>query len=151
MEYPVPPLFSSRLQLEALAYWSAARSAGGAVPPFGAFNPCDVPHLLANVVLYDVLEGPRDFRYRLVGGEVRDRLHGNPVGMHCSMLPHQDQRSRIWRKLSEVADSGRPSYHAVEYIGPDTNVRGQQSLVLPYSRGGDRIDTLLAVAEFVRR
>lgn len=150
MKHPVPPLFSSRLQCDALRYWQQARPSDGQVPSYSSFDPCDVPRLLPHVVLYDVLEDPRDFCYRLVGGDVRDRLHSNPVGMCCSRLPHQNGNSQMWRRLCEAVDNRRPVYHAVDYIGPDTAVNGQQSLVLPYARRGARADTLLAIVEFVR-
>lgn len=150
MKYPVPPLFSSQVQCDALRYWEQARPGGGQAPSFSQFDPCDVPQLLPHVVLYDVLEEPRDFSYRLIGGDVRDRLHSNPVGMCCSRLPHQNGSSQMWKRLCEAVDSGRPVYHAVDYIGPDTEVNGQQSLVLPYRRGGAQVDMLLAIVEFVR-
>jgi hypothetical protein len=55
--------------LEFYEYWlGKGRGAGKAMPARADIDPLDIPALLANVFLIDVVPGnPRRFRFRLVG------------------------------------------------------------------------------------
>jgi len=63
-----------------------------------AIDPIEIPRLLTNIVLYDVIERPaRDFRCRLVGAMIRSMDEANVVGQHLSaMVPDQTIEPLVW-------------------------------------------------------
>ena len=65
------PLFEPGLQ-----YWQSLASQ--ALPNRHAIDPVQIPDLLSNVMLLDVLEGGSDFRYRLAGTAVEHNF-GAPI------------------------------------------------------------------------
>jgi hypothetical protein len=60
----------------ALHYWQAIK--GDRLPSRHDIDPIDIPDLLANIMLLDVLESGKDFRYRLAGTEI-ERNFGAPI------------------------------------------------------------------------
>lgn len=60
----------------ALSYWQAIKD--DRLPSRLDIDPVDIPDLLPNVMLLDVLDGGRDFRYRLAGTAV-ERNFGAPI------------------------------------------------------------------------
>jgi hypothetical protein len=64
---------------DGLAYWSARRR-GGRLPARADLDPTDIPRLLPHVELSEVVDGGRDFRFRLVGSHLVDTDGVNPTG-----------------------------------------------------------------------
>lgn len=65
-------------------YWRSLRGEQG-VPFKSAFDPViDAPRIVSNVLIYDVLDGGRDFRVRLIGDEVVSHFGRNIAGLKVS-------------------------------------------------------------------
>ncbi|HVJ41102.1 MAG TPA: PAS domain-containing protein [Dongiaceae bacterium] len=60
----------------ALRYWKSL--GGNRLPSRRDIDPVDIPELLQNVMLLDVLDGGADFRYRLAGTAI-ERNFGAPI------------------------------------------------------------------------
>ncbi|HVI90552.1 MAG TPA: PAS domain-containing protein [Dongiaceae bacterium] len=60
----------------ALRYWQVIKT--DRLPSRLDIDPIDIPDLLPNIMLLDVLEGGKDFRYRLAGTAV-ERNFGAPI------------------------------------------------------------------------
>jgi hypothetical protein len=135
------------LQRDALAYWEAKRGARR-MPARRDLDPTEIPRLLANVILADVLPGEAvDFRFRLVGEAIRSRAHGNVTGQRISEIPHM--RTGMLRQHYEtVVATARPFASRVEYVGPDRLVRSAQHLLLPLGADGERVDMVFGVVEY---
>ena len=61
------------------AYWEGKRG-GRPMPSRADINPSEMKQHLSWLVMLDVLEGGRDFRYRLIGDDVADYFFWNPTG-----------------------------------------------------------------------
>jgi hypothetical protein len=132
--------------LEFYEYW-LAKGAGRAMPARADIDPLDIPGLLANVFLIDVVAGhPRRFRFRLVGtriteleGEMTNRFLDEfvPGAAGTAMARHYEDtaQGRIyvrretlhWRRRDYV------NYHV---------------LLLPLSSDGRTIDMLFGLARY---
>jgi hypothetical protein len=132
--------------LEFYDYW-LGKGAGKAMPARADIDPLDIPALLANVFLIDVVPGnPRRFRFRLVGtciteleGEMTNRFLDEfvPDAAGAAMARHYEDtvqgRIRVrhetlhWRKR--------------EYVNYDV-------LLLPLSSDGQTVDMLFGLARY---
>lgn len=60
-------------------YWAAKRS-GREIPRRTDIVPSELKPHLSDILLADVVDGGRDFRYRLVGSRLHRSFSGNPTG-----------------------------------------------------------------------
>lgn len=134
---------------EALSYWSH-KCAGRAMPSWRDFDPVEVPKLLPYVMLFDVLEGPLDFRYRLIGTEARSLLAEDYTGRRFSAVPGKGKGSVVWDNCEQVVLAKAPFSRAPPYIGPELFLRNCENLLMPFSADGDRVNTILQVISFER-
>ncbi|HET8726280.1 MAG TPA: PAS domain-containing protein [Alphaproteobacteria bacterium] len=141
-------LSSPRLR-QAYAYWDGKRL-GRRMPARRDLDPLDIPTLLPNVMLLDVLSDPLDFRYRLIGTEVRSRFHRDYTGVRLSELPDKGRGSIVWQNSEQVVISKAPFSRMPPYVGPDEYVRGGENLLLPLSDDDETVNMIFQVIEFER-
>src|SRR5690349_16148090 len=87
---------------QAFDYWESKR-AGRTMPARRDLDPVDIPALLSWLMLIDVIRKPTlDFRYRLIGNEIRNIAHRNNAG-HCfSALPGKGRGSIVFDNCEQV-------------------------------------------------
>ena len=61
-------------------YWKSITPDPGRLPGRQHLDPADIPTLLPNIWLLDVLEAPLRFRYRLIGTEINRRRFSAKTG-----------------------------------------------------------------------
>jgi hypothetical protein len=115
---PEPP------QLAAIReYWSRQRG-GRAMPSRRDVVPSDLKVYLPYILIADVVEHGRDFRYRLVGGRIQGYFPVNPTGklMSQTLVPFGaetvqqtiDVYHRVASKRVSVRIRGAGAYYAQE-------------------------------------
>lgn len=105
--------------------------------------------LLPNVLLFDVLHDPLDFRYRLVGGVAREHLTTNPVGHRMTELPGKGPDSAIYNRFREAVQTRRPVISEIPYVGPHKDFRRSCSVICPLSSDGGAVDQMFVVVDFL--
>jgi hypothetical protein len=132
--------------LEFYEYW-LAKGAGRGMPARSDIDPLDIPQLLANVFLIDVVEGsPSRFRFRLVGtriaeleGEMTNRFLDEfiPAAAGTAMARHYDDTvlGRIYVRHETL------HWRKREYVNYDV-------LLLPLSSDGRTVDKLFGLARY---
>lgn len=117
----IPRLEAPCSELEALeAYWVGIRG-DDPFPPRERLDPAEIRGFLPHIALVDVLDDPRDFRYRLMGEAVIAENARSLKGHTVSELIESDPDQRDMFDLYErVTRAGRPLFARVEY----ENVRG---------------------------
>ncbi|MEM7226079.1 MAG: PAS domain-containing protein [Pseudomonadota bacterium] len=136
-----PEMFTSQ-KLQALYdHWEGLRS-GHAIPRSRDLSPINVGFILGQITLVDVLSGPLNFYYRLIGTRIEE------LGRHGDQGKTVDQiRPACYRQLC------RDAYHeAVETAAPlclricrrqsDGEV-GYERMILPFGGDEGRVVTLL--------
>ena len=103
-----PDVVTSRLVLEFYEFWRM-RCRGGRLPPRSAFDPVDMRRFLANIILIEVLRDPLDFRYRIIGERIIERL-GNMTGKRVNENPLANVSSSAYRNYCAVVESRAPQF-----------------------------------------
>jgi hypothetical protein len=132
--------------LEFYEYW-LGKGTGKGMASRTDIDPLDIPALLANVFLIDVVPGkPRRFRFRLVGtriteleGEMTNRFLDEfvPGAAGTAMARHYEDtlRGHIYMRHETL------HWRKREYVNYDV-------LLLPLSRDGQTVDMLFGLARY---
>ena len=126
-----------------LAWWES--KAVGGLPDRSVLEPTEIGRHLAHVALLDVEE--RDFRFRLVGEEVRAR-YGALRGRSLGELLAGRALEETLAEHRACAESRRPTLARRAEATPDSSdLQRYWRLLLPFGRAG-RVSTLLAAMRF---
>lgn len=142
---PVPAVIAA-----GLAYWRS-RCQGDLLPGRRDIDPTDMAEFLSDVLLFDVRNEPRDFRYRLIGTRVREHLFEDRTGQWLSQVSVSGSSGGAWDKLCWVADNGRPLFGRTPYVGPHKQFTALTDAVLPLAADGRTVDMLLCITHFCSR
>lgn len=145
INWDMPP--SSMVLRDVLAYWEQCRGQRR-MPARKDLNPFDIPALLPRVMLVDVLRDPLDFRYRLIGTGVTQRLAYDYTGARFSELAHQKPPSVIYDVANAVLQARRPGLSEVPYMGPDRLTRHATMLLLPLGDVDEVVNMLFFGVDF---
>ncbi len=141
--------FETQILADGFAYWKS-KSAGGRLPSRADIRPSQIPRLLPNIILLDVVRGPElDFRYRLIGTRVVEHLPSDYTGLCFSEIDHQRPPSQIWENCRKVAETREPFFARTPYVGPQSEFRRAEDLILPLANDGTTVDTLLVFVEYL--
>lgn len=139
---------ASPVQQRAFAYWQS-KLGGRNMPSRKDIEPTEIPELLANIVLVDVSHDPLDFRYRLIGTAIVERIAFDYTGKRFVDLEHQQPGSQVWETAVRICSERAPLVSDIPYVGPDQWVRGYRDLYLPLSDDGEQVNMIMGVVEFL--
>ena len=125
-------------------YW-ADKKHGRPLPARSDLDPMEIPQLLQNVVLVDVIGDPPRFRYRLVGTAITHAIGKEITSRFVDELPldhyYVEHLLSLYRT---VIEERRPVYSEGDFAGRPFRARWQSyRLLLPLSRDGVAIDMIL--------
>lgn len=143
------PFTDARMET-AYRYWR--RKTGGRLMPSRAdIDPAEIPKLLPDVMLVDVLPDGR-YRYRLIGTE-NARAHGmNATGRYLDeVLPGVEYKGHVLRLYDECVRERRPLYSECLFLSPQRGAAERHSkvLFLPLSQDGSNANIILVVQVFI--
>jgi hypothetical protein len=134
---------------ELYRYWLRMSPGDGKLPGRRHVDPIDIPALLANIWLLDVVGHPVRFRFRLIGDAAR-RLgiaakRGEFVDKYNAEndAPVQDMHFAVSERLP-VWFRGRA------YFPMDAQIGELERLILPLAADGSAVDMLLGLTVFYR-
>jgi hypothetical protein len=133
---------------EAYAYWQG-KLKGRAMPSRRDIDPVEMPRLLPYVMLIDVMAEPLDFRYRLVGTEMRAISRRDYTGLRFSEVPGKGRGSVVWDNCETVVTTKAPFSRRPPYVGPERITRCE-NVLLPLSENGAEVSMILKVVAFER-
>ena len=148
MNEDAPPALGPRGEL-ALAYWQGLRR-GRKLPARSDLDPTEIPAVLPGVILVEVLRDPLDFRHRLVGTDVDAIVHRNFRGLRFSEILHMRPGNPIFAQFMHVAETGRPMWAEVAYVGADPFVQRVRHCLMPLGRDGETVDMVFTVVDIER-
>ncbi|MFC4348825.1 PAS domain-containing protein [Kordiimonas lipolytica] len=141
----------SRIQNLLLDYWKDWHANHGGLPARRDLDVRTVGKYLPHVVIFDILDDPLDFHYRLVGTEVRAHTHGDYTGMKLSEMEGKGPGSKIWEFLDTVRTSKEPLFREVPYVGPQKAFLRSTLLFLPLANDHQTPDKILLVSNFISK
>jgi hypothetical protein len=132
--------------LELLAYWNARRGARFA-PTRADIDPADIVALLPDLMMVDVIDAGRDFRFRLIGTRIVEGLGRDSTGRLFSELYANQPaaRQRLGDRFQQVIKLRRPVFSRGQlYWVPERGHKRFDSAHLPLSNDGASVDIVLA-------
>ena len=132
-----------------LAYWSAKRR-GRELPARADIDPVDMSFALGRLALIEVAEPAGQFRIRLQGTELLWWLGRDLTGKTLEQIAAPALRTLILEMLADCIDKRAPIHRAGSLVVNDI-LRGYETLILPLSADGQRIDMLLVMVRCCSR
>ena len=144
----------STVLLQGIAYWDALRGARN-FPSRFEITPRGLANLLRNTTLLRVIEGGKDYEYRIVGdayvmahgvsfqGKSWSETDKLSPGYHAMIKSTYD---RVVRKAEPIAMRGW-----IERSGQKSELIYSEYVFLPLGRDGETVDHILVFAVYVPR
>lgn len=149
MSEPPHIIQDARLR-ELYRYW-ADKKRGRPLPARGDLDPMEIPQLLQNIGLVDVVGDPPRFRYRLVGTAITHAIGRELTNWHVDELPlERDYVDHLLALYRTTVEEARPVYSEGDFAGlPFMASWHSYRLLLPLSRDGGPVDMILVGQVFV--
>jgi len=130
-------------------YWQYIHPTGR-LPGRIHFDPIDIPALLPNIRLIDVVDGgPYRYRVRLIGTEHVKQLGYDPTGQWYETVTSRFRNSVVELDLERVRHGMQPVYRKGKTIVPyasDTKVI--ERVHVPFASDGFRVDLITSLTLF---
>jgi hypothetical protein len=142
------PIGDPRLH-QGYRYWRQ-KSAGKVMPCRADLDPTEIPKLLPDVMLVDVLPSGR-YRYRLIGTG-NARAHGvNATGRYLDeVLPGSEYKNHVIALYDECVGTGRALYSECLFLSPRGAApeRHTKVLFMPLAENGAPVNMVFVVQVF---
>jgi hypothetical protein len=125
-----------------LQLWQDRRKDGN-LPARADFDPLDLKAFLGRIVLFDVLQNPRRFRFRLVGTDWVMRFGLDPTNTLVDDFPRVQSRPFINEVLGKVVD-GRAPLWARRAVLIEGRYYHYGMLLMPLSADGATVNMVMA-------
>jgi len=134
-----PNFATDKRLLQVHAYWSRI-CCNGQPPDRSDYNPADIPHLLPNIFLVDVLNDPRDFRFRLVGTAFLKATRQELTGLRITEAFPPEFSSQVIAGWNDVIENGGPNWARGKVWKKEKEFIAWQGVILPFrSRSGEAL------------
>jgi hypothetical protein len=143
------PITDPRL-CQAHDYWRS-KAAGRAMPRRADLDPTEIPKLLPDVMLVDVLPEGR-YRYRLIGTK-NTQAHGmNATGRYLDeVLPGPEYRDHVIGLYDECVGARGALYSECLFMSPQQRVpeRHTKVLFMPLAEDGETVNMVFVMQVFL--
>ena len=129
-------------------YWRS-RCQDGAYPRRQDIDPLEIPDLLPNIFLLDVIGDGADFIFRLAGSLVEDAFNMALRGKSITEIQREAGTPIPVAQHVEVARGGGPRYREGTMLVAGREHWKTHRLLLPLASDGRRVDVLLGGAIFL--
>lgn len=124
-----------------LHYWTGKR-AQNAIPDRSDVDPIDIPKLLPDIGLLDVIDGGRRFYFRVVGSNINRSFGHDYTGQYLDDVAPIGYSQFITLLYKKVVQARCPVYSLGKCRYRDSSVRSIQRLLLPLTKGGSDVDQI---------
>lgn len=130
-------------------YWVSIRPALG-LPGRQHFDPVDIPHLLPNLWLVDVVGRPMRFRFRLVGTRITAFSGRDSTGKWLDEVYDDFRDTGAYHRMCLCAVDGKPIFQRGEVVSnPHCTGQEAERLYLPLASDGRRVDIILVMTIYL--
>jgi hypothetical protein len=116
---------------------------GRSLPARGDFDILDLRYMIGDLSFLDVLEAPLRFRFRVHGPHAADRMRVDLTGKTLDDHPDPEHRDSAKKCCADAVATRAPQRVLRDGVPFRSRVRRWESLVLPLSADGGRVDTLM--------
>jgi hypothetical protein len=146
-EAPYPPDRHAKIH-SLFCYWHSLRPLSG-LPARKNFEPTDIPDLLADIWLIDVIPPTPRLRYRLVGTAIVEARGYNQTGTFLDEEVADFPRSQTYADIQKVLAGGVSWRRGVPDKSHRLNdIHSLERIFLPLASDGTSVDIILALTVF---
>ncbi len=120
--------------------WDGKRR-GRTLPARSDFDHAELAPWFGNLILLDVLEGGKDFHYRLFGVTLAEEAGFDMTGRKLSDYPITSLLPHFRAVFAEIIRRRAPALSEHDPAVP--NVRRRRRLILPLGRDGETVDMMM--------
>jgi hypothetical protein len=142
------PMTDARLG-QARDYWRG-KAAGRALPRRADIDPIEIPKLLPDVMLVDVLPQGR-YRYRLIGTQNTQAQGMNATGRYLDeVLPGPEYKDHVIALYDECVGSRGALYSECLFMSPQQRApeRHTKVLLMPLAEDGETVNMVFVMQVF---
>lgn len=132
---------------ELLAHWNSLCD-GRAMPQRDDFDPVQVPRLLASICLVEVIDGGRDYFYRVAGSRLEELSGQKLQNKRFSEIVHTEARNSMQATCEACVQSARPVIIKNQMQKPGRDHLSITAIILPLSDDGETVNMILTLTEF---
>jgi len=143
---PALPAAATDPRLRAFYDYWRGRAPDGLLPGRQHIDPLDIPALLPDLVLFDVVEsgGALRFRVRVAGGTLVELVGGtNPTGRFIDEFVAQNRRDTLNAAYASVVRDRNAHFWESQLWTPGREFVRVQRLALPLARDGQAVDMVI--------
>jgi hypothetical protein len=123
-------------------YWRS-QCGSRALPARQDIDAAEIPTLLPYLFVVDVMEKPRDFRFRVAGTHMRDALGDELTGRHITDAFPPEFGAEVKAIWSQVVDEREPVRGWGDLWVPGREFVKWEGLAMPLSADGESVNILL--------
>ncbi len=143
------PATAHRKILQLYEYWRRRAEAIGRLPSRKDIDPLDIPKLLENIWLLDVVGEPQRFRFRLIGGALHRMGIPGKVGDFADELLPDGSEKAVMEDFRRAARERVPVWFRGKASVPHTTEMFElERVFLPLATDGSTVDMLLCMTVF---
>lgn len=128
-------------------YWERKRGARFA-PARADIDPLELKFILAQILIFDVLDGGRDFRARVAGTGTYALHSADITGDLLSTLKPKEFADAILAHYRGIIEHRQPTYSRTGYWDGNHETEAYHALRLPLSSNGQDIDMILVGEDY---
>ena len=129
------------------AYWQRI-SQDQPAPLTQEFDPLEIRRALPHILLVGVESAPLDFRFRIIGEYINDRMRASYVDKTLSSIPDKGPGSQIWGQYERCYLECRPLHVRLNYTGPFSYIHASEEIYLPLVDDGGTVSRILVCITF---
>ena len=138
---------TNQLLIDLAALWQS-KCVDGRLPARADFSPEVLRPWLGHVIMLDVIDGGRDFRYRLIGTHITRTLNRDYTGRLVSECDYDD-RANVEASFRLPVELRKPVFRTGQTTWMSSiDAVPYDSVHMPLATDGHNIDMLLGAIEF---
>jgi len=120
--------------------WDSKRG-GRRLPARSDFDHAELAPWFGNLIILDVLDGGKNFHYRLFGVTLAEEAGFDMTGRKLSDYPIASNLPHFFAVFTEIIKRRAPALSEHDPAVP--NVRRRRRLILPLGRDGETVDMMM--------
>lgn len=144
LEYARADLIGSKLLQSMYSFW-VAKCAGRFAPTRAELEPRDFAPLLPSIHMYEVIDGGRAFRIKLLGAQIAAAAGGHAIGSQISEANIDPPGRRAFAIMRLLLQERRPIHAVAPRIASNVgSVMAVEAVWFPLSDDGININKVIA-------
>ena len=128
-------------------YWRS-KCVGDRLPKRSDLDPSEIPRLLPQLTIVEVVPDERRYIYRLIGTREVEIRGSDPTGKSVAESFFGPSLDNVLGCYDRVVATRSPLYDDEQYVTPDGRFSDDETLFLPLSDDGEHVNRILVFGTY---